>query len=213
MKTFDTSTRSNVNKITWQRKKKKKRYVSVCELQLSSLMAWSALVMQFRELSFSCSLTHTHNLQSAFDLHSSQFSHDTYPHTPRQAHTHSPKKLPTELFSFIRGRFFKKKKRESKRKEEEGRGERREETKIENWEKKGTAATLKWDPEKNYYCWEKVKKESGEKEEGGNNDKKDKGQGYICIFKTELFSHICCIGSLVSGHPMRLKMHSEHITY
>lgn len=94
----DTRSWSHMNKITrkerWRGMWALKRFATVGELQLSSLMAWSALVLQFRELSFSCPLTHTcsHtlNLGSAFDLCSSLFSHDTYPLTPRHARKETP---------------------------------------------------------------------------------------------------------------------------
>lgn len=77
--------------------------------------------------------THTHNLETAFDLHSSQSSHDTYLHTPIRAHTHQ-RNCPLNYLVSLGGRFFKKK-RESKRKAEEKKGRA--------VKKKETAATLK----------------------------------------------------------------------
>ncbi len=187
---------------------------SVCVSQFSSLMAWSALVMQLRELSFSCSSTppqhthtrthaHTHNLETAFDLHSSQFSHDTYPHTPVQAHTHThthtvQRNCPPNYLVSLGADSSKR--REGRRRGG-GRRKRREERRKRKgvWEKKGTAATLKWDLEKNYYCWEKVEKERGQEEEEGRKGQSMNKTGECARpylhFHIDIFSYIWCRGS------------------
>lgn len=96
--------------------------------------------------------THTHahtlNLETAFDLHSCQFSHDTYPHTPTHAHTrtytHTVQRNCPPNYLVSLGAVSSKR-RERAREKEGGLEEEEEEKrkKRESWEKKGTAATSK----------------------------------------------------------------------
>lgn len=66
--------------------------------------------------------THTHNLETAFDLHSSQSSHDTYLHTPIRAHTHTHQRNCPLNYLVSLGPILQKEERESKRKAEEKKG-------------------------------------------------------------------------------------------
>lgn len=93
-------------------------------------------------------LTHTLNLETAFDLNSRQFSYDTYLRTPlwtdRQTDTHTGQRNPkaTKLFAFISSRLIKGRQRKT------GEGEKQEKRRV-NEER----AALKSDTKEKLLLW------------------------------------------------------------
>lgn len=161
-KEFDTSTWSNVNTrhVKTRAAQAQKRRASLCVLPISSLMTWSALVMQLRELlvntctsrpAHTHAHTDTHTISRVPLISTPVNSATTHTFTLQFEHIHTQKKLPTKLFGFIRADSSKKGGRQHRRKGGGGGGKKCS-------EKKDTAATLKWDLKKNYYCWGESRK-------------------------------------------------------
>lgn len=177
-------------------------------------MAWSALVMQFRELSFSCSLTHAHThtqlrgclwspLQAIRPWHIPT-------HSKASTHTVQRNSPPNYLVSLGAD---SSKRTESKRKKGGGweKEEEEEEKRKKNWElgEERDCSHIKMRPgEKLLLLGESWKGEwTGEEgsEEQSADKKGESAQGHICIFKTDIFFLFLLHRQLFSGGQTREK--------